>query len=85
MRMSLYVSQIKAFKSAEPKTLGVSFTTARYPIIISIIAAVLSLSLQMFDQIQPCWMLLSRLFAYCWNAAYEILVIQSEISLEVNI
>lgn len=30
--MSLYVSQIKAFKSAEPKTLGVSFTTAHYHI-----------------------------------------------------
>lgn len=26
IRMSLYASQIKAFKSAEPKTLGVSFT-----------------------------------------------------------
>lgn len=49
--MSLYASQIKAFKSAEPKTLGVSFTTAHYHIIISIIAAVSSLSLQMFDQI----------------------------------
>lgn len=78
IRMSLYASQIKAFKSAEPKTLGVSFTTAHYHIIMSIICSWI-FSYRCFYHY--AWFYsLSTLFTCCWFAAYEFLVIQSALS-----